>query len=162
MRHERANSVTVGLDLNGETVRQAGWDEPPCVEPDRSVRDVLQCMRERRRGALLVCRDGVLTGIFTERDALRFLADGGDLTLPVEKFMTPNPLALGPQDTIATALVRMSSRGYRRLPIIDSSGRAIGIIDIAWLVHWLAEHYPKVVYNLPPVPKPVIPEREGP
>jgi hypothetical protein len=56
----------------------------------------------------------------------------------------------------------MSGGGFRRLPILDPDGRPTGILRVSDVVHYLVEHFPKTVYNLPPVPKPVMHEREGP
>jgi hypothetical protein len=33
---------------------------------------------------------------------------------------------------------------------------------VAGVVHWLVQHFPSAVYNLPPVSNPATQEREGP
>ncbi len=151
-----------GLNLNDEPIRHAGPLEPLCVEPDASVREVLQLLKEHHRGALLVCRGGILAGIFTERDALRLLAAHGDLDDPIERHMAPDPVTVGEEDSLGTAVLRMSANGYRRLPMVDDEGRPVGIVDVAGIVHFLAEQFPEAVYNLPPVPNPTTQDREGP
>ena len=52
--------------------------------------------------------------------------------------------------------------GTRRLPIVDAEGRPTGLVNIAGIIHWLVQHFPQAVYNLPPVPNPTTQEREGP
>jgi CBS domain-containing protein len=151
-----------GLNLNDEPIRHAGPLEPLCVEPQASVREVLRLLKEHRRGALLVCREGILAGIFTERDALRLLAANGDLDDPVERHMTSDPVTLGEEDSLGTAVLRMSADGYRRVPMVDEEGRPVGIVDVAGIVHFLAQQFPEAVYNLPPVPNPTTQDREGP
>jgi CBS domain-containing protein len=69
--------MDIGSDLRNETVRQVGPLPPLCIEPERPTRSALEMLRDLGRGAVLVCRQGVLVGIFTERDALRVLASGG-------------------------------------------------------------------------------------
>ena len=93
---------------------------------------------------------------------MRLLASGQDLDCSVDSVMTPNPVTLRPTDTIGTAVARMSANGYRRLPIVDDEGCPSGLVNVAGIVHWLVQHFPEAVYNLPPVSKPVIREREGP
>jgi CBS domain-containing protein len=154
--------VDVADNLNSELVEQAGPVAPLCVEPETPVRRVLELLAELGRGAALVCRQGRLVGIFTERDALGILAGNGDLDAPVERFMARDPVTLRPSDTVGSAIARMSVHGYRRLPIVDAEGRPTGLLDVAGVVHWLVEHFPAAVYNLPPVANPITREREGP
>lgn len=154
--------MDIGLNLATETVGAAGLREPFCVEPNVSVRQALGLLRNARRGSVLVCRDERLVGIFTERDALRLLAAEADLDVPIERVMTPKPVYLGPGDTLSTAVARMSANGYRRLPIVDADGRPVGLLSARAIVHWLVQHFPEAVYNLPPVSKPATQQREGP
>jgi CBS domain-containing protein len=76
--------------------------------------------------------------------------------------MTRDPVTLQHSDTVGTAIGRMSANGYRRLPIVDAAGRPTGVLDVAGVVHWLVQHFPSAVYNLPPVSNPATQEREGP
>ena len=109
----------------------------------------------------MVCVEGKLLGVFTERDALRLLADGGSLDVPVAEKMVQSPVTVRKTDTVAQAISLMSSGGFRRLPIVDQAGNIEGVLKVSSLLHYLVEHFPKVIYTLPPVPhyKPVT--REG-
>ena len=154
--------MNIGSDLHSETVRQAGPFPPVCVQPDVPVRSALACLRDMGRGAVLVCRDGLLVGIFTERDALRLLASGGNLDSPIETLMTRNPVTVRETDSVGTAIGKMSINRYRRVPVVDSEGRPTGLLDVSGVIHWLVDHFPSAVYNLPPVAKPGMLQREGP
>ena len=154
--------MDIELKLTTDEVSQAGPVEPLCLEPHVSIRETLRRMKERRMGSVLVCRNGVLAGIFTERDALRILAAHENLDAPIESVMIRDPVSIKADATVATAVLRMSSGGYRRLPIVDADGRPTGLIEVAGIMHYLVEHFPKTVYNLPPTPHPVSHEREGP
>ncbi len=140
------------LNLNTETLGQVITSHPICLEPHTPVRDAFRRMHEQRRGAVLVCRAGVLAGIFTERDAVTLMADGADLDVPIEQVMTENPVALSERDTVATAIAAMSKGGYRRLPIVDANGRPTGFLRANSILHFLVDHFPATVYNLPPAP----------
>lgn len=170
--------MDIELNLTTESVEQASPAEPVCVEPHLTVRQVFEHLKENRAGNILVCRDGVLIGIFTERDALRIMAravepapDGQQAQprcdpaavweAPIETAMTRDPVTLSPQSPVAAAVQKMASGGYRRLPIVDPQGRPVGVVQAAGIVHYLVEHFPKTVYNQPPVPHPVMQEREG-
>jgi len=155
-------TVDIELNLTTETVDQAHPAEPLCVDPTTPVRDVLRLLKERSTPSILVCRDGVLVGIFTERDALRVMAGRSDLDMPVERVMVPKPVTLCADETIAVAVQRMSKGGYRRLPIVDRQGKPTGVVQVSGIVHYLVEHFPKTVYNLPPVAHQAMQQREGP
>ena len=71
------------------------------------------------------------TGIVTERDVLRALADHGAnaLTMPVSRFMSL-PLAVVPADAfVYLAIGRMSRLKIRHLGVTDESGNIIGALS---------------------------------
>jgi CBS domain-containing protein len=100
--------------------------------------------------------------VFTERDALRVMAQNIDLATPIEQMMTPRPVTVHAGEKIGVAVQKMATGGYRRLPIVDDAGRPVGLVNVSGIVHYLVEHFPKTIYNLPPVPHPVMQQREGP
>ena len=149
------------LNLSSETLEQLYTKDPIRLEPHATVREAFRRMKEQDRGAVLVCRDGVLAGIFTEHDALRLMAAAGDLDGPIERVMTENPVALSQRDTIGTAITKMARGGYRRLPIVDADGEPTGFLKVSTVLHFLVDHFPATVYNLPPTPHHTTETREG-
>ena len=147
--------------LNTEPLRQVVTRDPICLDPRAPVREAFERMKEQQRGGVLICREGRLTGIFTERDALALMADGADLSVPVEQVMTPDPVALSEQDSVGAAIARMARGGYRRLPIVDDAGRPVGFVKVGSILHFLVDHFPATVYNLPPAPHHSTVAREG-
>ncbi len=147
--------------LTSDTLDQLGMEEPCCVEPSAPLGEVLEQLQQRRAGSALVCREGRLVGIFTERDALRLLAQGAELSQPIQAVMTPNPVSLPASATVADAIRTMSQGGYRRVPVVDELGRPLGVIKVAHIVHYLVDFFPQTVYNLPPNPDAVMQQREG-
>ncbi|QDU98199.1 CBS domain-containing protein [Lignipirellula cremea] len=153
--------MTFQLNLSSETVEQVQPAAPLCVEPQSTVRKVLEQLQAENRGAALVCQNESLVGIFTERDALRVMADGIDLDTPISELMSANPVALSADATVGQAISKMSFGGYRRLPIVDVENKPLGILKVSGILHYLVEHFPSVVYNLPPSPHHTTQEREG-
>ena len=153
--------MDMGLNLNTESVALAQPSPPLIVEPDATVGDVLRLLRLEKRGCVLVCRDDVLQGSFTERDAMRVMAEGGPCDAPIEQFMFRNPPTLRPHDSVTTAIRKLSFSGQRRLPIVDDKGHPLGVIKLSRIVHYLVEHVSKAVYTLPPKPNVLLQEREG-
>ena len=149
------------INLQSETVDQCSPDEPLCLPPDARVRDALRQLKERNHAAVLVCREQKLIGIFTERDALKMMAGGANFDVPLDQVMTQNPVALRACDTVGRAIATMSGGGYRRLPIVNEHGQPTGIIKVEGILHFLVEHFPGMVYNLPPEPHHSTQVREG-
>lgn len=53
----------------------------------------------------------------------------------VRELMTPNPVIVHPDTTVPEALRLMRERKVRRLPVVDSNGRLVGIVsdkDLLW------------------------------
>jgi CBS domain-containing protein len=150
------------ISLNHEAIGQAGFLSPLCLSPDTTIREALLVLRSQHRGALLVCCDDRLAGIFTERDVVRILAEGRDLNVPIAEEMVKDPTTICEGDSVGLAIRRMAENGYRRLPVVDQSNRPVGLVDVEGIVHFLVQDFPKAVYNLPPVANPATREREGP
>lgn len=153
--------MDIVLNLTTESVAQMATVQPVCVSPQMTIRQVLELLLERRTGSLLVTEAGRLVGIFTERDALRLMAENCDLDTPMAEVMVRDPVVIGADESVATAIRKMSGGGYRRLPVVDADGCPVGMVKVSSIVHYLVEHFPKTVYNQPPVSHVVMQEREG-
>jgi CBS domain-containing protein len=153
--------VDFQLSLESEGVGSAYPDQPLATTVDATVGDAMQLLRAQRTGAVLICEGAKLVGILTERDALQFMASGADLSRPVREVMTANPATLPATATVADAIRTMSEGGYRHLPLVDKTGRPAGVVAVHGIVHYLVDHFPNTVYNLPPDPKATTKDREG-
>ena len=149
------------LNVKNDSLDEANPTKPLCVSPDSTVDYVLRLLKKHNSGSVLICQNDVLVGIFTERDALRLMADGTDLDTPMERVMVRDPATLSASDSIGTAIRKMSSGGYRRMPIVDETGKPLGVVRVSGILHYIVAHFPKVVYNLPPTPHYTPQEREG-
>jgi CBS domain-containing protein len=153
--------VDFQLSLNSETVGAADPDEPLAVTADTSLRDVLLLMKSQRTGSVVVCDQGSMVGIFTERDALRLMAKRAVLDVPVATAMSRQVSTLSADSTVGQAIRQMAAGGYRRLPIVDGDASPQGVVNVRGIVHYLVQHFPQAIYNLPPNPNPTLAEREG-
>ena len=154
-------SVDFQLKLDSESVSLANPAQPVCADVNVSVRDVLRLMQANVTGAAILSENGQIAGILTERDILRILADDVTLDQPVSQVMAKDPVTLTADDTVGKAIELMSTGGFRRLPIVDNGGRISGTLKVSGILRYLVEHFPKVVYTLPPTPhyKPL--DRDG-
>ena len=148
-------------NLRSETVSRLYPSQPWLVQAGQPVADAVKLMREKRVGCVLVCEQRRIVGIFTERDLVRrVLAQGKSLDTPISECMTPGPVTVDPKDSIGCAIKRMQKGGYRHLPVVIDD-RPVGILSVKRIVHYLAEHFPATVYNLPPDPGAVQKQPEG-
>jgi CBS domain-containing protein len=154
--------MDLAKNLKIDSVSRLHPTRPLQVAPAQTVAEAVALMRHDRVGCVLVCDGGRLVGIFTERDLLRrVLGPGRPLSLPVREVMTPNPVAVHPKEPIGVAVRRMEEGGYRHLPVVDEAGRPVGVVSVKRIVHYLVEHFPATVYNLPPDPDAVPNAPEG-
>lgn len=96
------------------------------------IKEVLLRITSTRCGsACIVDEKKRLIGIFTDGDLRRHLeADANLLNRRVGEVMTRNPLTIG-KDRLATeAFDLLMSRKVDELPVIDSGGRLVGLLDV--------------------------------
>lgn len=106
------------------------------IEADETVLDALKVLAERGIGAVLVMREGALTGIFSERDyARRVVLQGrSSAGTPVSDVMTSRLTTVAPTTTVEEAMQLMTDRRIRHLPVLDAAGTLIGVVSIGDMV----------------------------
>ena len=149
------------LDLDNEVVGEIQLEPPLRAKQDSDVRSVFAAMKDSAQDGVLICEEEELLGVFTERDALKLMASGSDLSVAVKDVMTTSPETIRDDETVKSAIKKMASGGYRRLPVVDQSGRPVGVLKVSMILHYLVQHFPQQVYNLPPSPNQVTLTREG-
>jgi len=147
--------------LTTTRIRQLALKAVPILSRDDSVDDAASQMRSHSHGSALVCEEGKLIGVFTERDLLRWVAENRPMDASVAEAMTANPKTVTTDDLLFSAIGFLDQGGYRRLPVVDAEGVPTGIIDVKTIVHFFVEHVPAAVYNQAPVAKQVTSNREG-
>jgi len=111
------------------------------ADGSQTVLEVAQAMVARNIGAVPVMRDGVLVGIFSERDLMkRVVAEGLDpRTTRLEEVMTEDPLTVSPSETVENCMVLMRRHGFRHLPVCEGK-RLLGVVSLRdVLLHDLTE-----------------------
>jgi CBS domain-containing protein len=158
---EKSVAVDFQLSLQSEGVGSAYPDQPLAATANENIGQVLQLLRAQRTGAVLICEGEKLVGILTERDALKLMASGANLSSPVREVMSREPTTILSTATVGEAIRVMAEGGYRHLPIVDGDGKPTGVVAVHGIVHYLVDHFPETVYNLPPDPKAAPRAREG-
>jgi len=154
--------MTISKSVRDVEVVALKMDPPVVLDETASVQEVIGQMQEKRSGYALLCREGKLSGIFTERDVLtKVVGIEGVLDKPASDLMTRDPVCLHEKDPIRNAVLHMHKGGFRNVPILDENGKIITCVRHKDIVHYLVEHFAQHVLNLPPNPDNMPETQEG-
>jgi CBS domain-containing protein/ribosomal protein S27AE len=114
------------------SVRYAMTRNPVIVAPNDSVESVAKKMIKDGVGSLLVEENGRLRGIVTEKDLIgKIVAKNlNPAKITVSKIMSNIIVTIDPERDILEAIKIMNERKVRRLPVIDATGKLLGLITI--------------------------------
>ena len=106
----------------------------------KTVREVYieSATSHRRVGVILLTDDnGKLTGLFTDSDLGRILEAGDDsrLSQPISEVMTRKPFTVRSKSKTQIAVEILAAQNISELPVVNSSGCPIGILDITDVVN---------------------------
>lgn len=118
-------------------------DLPPLLvcKAEDQVADVIEVMKSKKLGCVVVQEKQFPLGIFTERDiVMKVVSRAADpKKLTVRGIMTSPVETVKSSDSIAFALNKMSIGGYRHVPIVDEEGRVTGVISVRNILQYLAK-----------------------
>ncbi|NOZ76818.1 MAG: CBS domain-containing protein [Euryarchaeota archaeon] len=93
------------------------------VDPDMSIEELKNIMRETNHDGFPVIKDGRLMGMVTARDLVLREQD-----TKVKNVMTKKVMVTFPDTNLTDAARVMFRKGFSRLPVVDKEGRVIGIV----------------------------------
>lgn len=109
--------------------------EPVWARPEMTIAEAARVMTEAGVSSLLIMRGERLLGILTDRDLRRrVLAAGVTPDRPVSEVMTPDPTTIGEEALALEVLLEMTGRNIHHLPVVDGSGRVVGLVTTTDLV----------------------------
>ena len=111
------------------------------LAPNKSVRDALALLAEKRIGTVVISPDGTrIAGILSERDIVRELAERGAEILdePVEALMTADVQTCTAHENVRRLLERMTEGRFRHMPVVED-GRLVGIVSLGDAVKYRLE-----------------------
>lgn len=135
---------SLGMKLSRADEQMRPLAECRVASIEESVRDVLvrQGRPGRRTGAImLVDSRGHLAGLFTDSDLARLFENRRDEALdrPIGEVMTSRPASVTAQTPLPEAVALLADKRISELPVVDSEGRPVGLIDITDVVALLPE-----------------------
>ena len=106
------------------------------ISPEATLQEAAVVLTRHRIGALIVRgAGGKLSGIISERDIVRALAESGAaaLTYPVRVRMTADVAVCEENDTVAEIMETMTRCRFRHMPVVEHD-QVTGIISIGDVV----------------------------
>ncbi len=105
------------------------------VEPDATLSDVVQTMRTEQVGSVIVVSADEPLGLVSDRDlAFEVLAENGATReTPVAEIVSENFLTVPADAGVYDLVDLMSTKGVRRLPVVDD-GDLVGIVSLSDVV----------------------------
>jgi CBS domain-containing protein len=116
------------------------------VAPEHTIPTACQLLEEHNIGCLLVEEQGKLCGILTDRDiALRVTGRRRDPEqTTVRQVMSGDTVAISVESTAQELTALMHTHHVRRVPILDDTGRAIGIVTLDDLLALLGDEMSEI------------------
>ena len=117
------------------------------ADAEETVWQAAERMHQRAVGTLLILNDtNKPIGILTDRDLVeRVVAMGRDPnSTRVGSVMTHNPRTILEVGSIESALSLMRSGRFRRLPVVDSQDKLVGLVSLDDVLMLLAEEFMQI------------------
>lgn len=142
--------------LRESTVADVGPVPAPRLAADATLNQAIQTIARVRRGALVVVNGTRPAGIFTERDVLYRLrpehftsAEERNRTLLGEVMSSP-VVTIQRKQNLVEAVGQMDALQHRHLVVVDRHGDLLGLLTSTDIIHYLTDHFPEDIVNLPP------------
>lgn len=101
------------------------------IPPQTTLQQAAQMMREEDFGFLPIGDKDHLEGTLTDRDiVIRAVADGMGPETPVQEVLTREVFTIREDDDIEDAAELMRTRQVRRLAVVDSDQRPVGVVSV--------------------------------
>jgi CBS domain-containing protein len=101
------------------------------AKEDISILDACRLLNERHVGSVVIVdEEQRCTGIFTERDAIRIIAQKFPVDQPLGKVMSRHTITISVEASFQEAKRLMLSHNVRHLPVTDQEGKLIGLFSL--------------------------------
>jgi CBS domain-containing protein len=121
--------------------------EVDTADPDESVAVIAQRMHQRAVGTLVIVNNASqVVGIVTDRDLVsRVLAKGlSPIDTVIRDVMTMAPKTVSEETPIESALLIMRTGRFRRIPVVDSTNKLLGLVTLDDVLMLLAEEFTQI------------------
>ena len=101
------------------------------ASPNITAKEAIKTLYEKHIGCLIsINADKKCIGIFTERDAIRLVAENIQLNQPLHNVMTKNVITIQEDSSINETRRAIITHKTRHLPVVDQKGRLVGLLSV--------------------------------
>jgi CBS domain-containing protein len=113
-------------------VKEVMTEQVTVVNPDTRVSEIARKMRDEDIGAIPVAENDKMIGMVTDRDiVIRLVSEGRDVNnATAREIMSPKVLYCTDEDDVDDVLENMGEMQIRRLPVVDSEKRLVGVVSL--------------------------------
>jgi CBS domain-containing protein len=105
------------------------------AKEDITIQEAIRILWEKHIGSVIVTDSrGSCAGIFTERDAIRVVAQKVDLTISLGNAMTKKVVTVAVDATLSEVRRIIVAHRIRHLPVVDDKGKLVGLFAIRAIV----------------------------
>ena len=100
-----------------------------------AVKETIKILHKKHIGCVVVINaNKQCIGIFTERDAIRLVAENVQLDQPLDNVMTKNIVTIQEDASINEARRVINTYRIRHLPVVNQKGRLVGLLSVRGLL----------------------------
>lgn len=151
-------------NLRQERVKELPLRESLTVSEDTKLRSVIELMREKHLGSVMVVNaEGKPLGTFTERTLIELLLKDSVAweSLPVKQCVDKLWFTVQLTTPIRTVMELVCEEAARFICVTDADGHAVALTGQKGLAEYVADHYPRQVMVQRISSKPGVEDREG-
>lgn len=105
------------------------------ARPNMTVKEIIKTLYEKHIGCVVsIDKDKKCIGIFTERDAIRLVAENIDLDQPIGNLMTKNVITIQEDSSINEVRKIIQTHSIRHLPVVNQENKLIGLLSVRALM----------------------------
>ena len=101
------------------------------AKKDLTIKIAIEMLFEKHVGSVVIVDDeNKCLGIFTERDAIRLVAQDVSMKKALKDVMSKNVVTIGQDGSLEEARRLIISHGVRHLPVVETEGKLIGLLSV--------------------------------
>ena len=105
------------------------------ASPSMTVKETIEILYKKHIGCVIsIDEDKKCIGIFTERDAIRLVAENVDLDQPLGNVMTKNVITIQEDSSINEIRKTIQIHNIRTLPVVNQENKLVGLLSVRALL----------------------------
>ena len=101
------------------------------ASPSKTVKKIIETLYKKHIGCVIsIDENKKCIGIFTERDAIRLVAEDVELDQPLGNVMTKNVITIQEDSSINEIRKTIQNHNIRTLPVVNQENKLVGLLSV--------------------------------